>query len=142
MQVLTSTPDPGRDAYMRMFQRMKTASPASYYILTIVEPATDALLAIGSVFLEHKFIRNLGICGHIEDIAVDAKAQGKGLGKRLILALTQLSEALGSYKVILDCSEENQGMCVHVAIRPHSDANKSPSLALHRILRKVRVRDP
>lgn len=109
MQVLTSTPDPGKQAYNEAFKRMQTSSPPSYFILTIVNRSNDQLLAIGSVFLEYKFIRNLGICGHIEDIAVDAKAQGKGLGKKLILALTELSESLGSYKVILDCSEENKG---------------------------------
>lgn len=109
MQVLTSTPDPGKEAYQEAFERMQSSSPLSYFILTIIDKSNDQILAIGSVFLEYKFIRNLGICGHIEDIAVDAKAQGKGLGKKLILALTELSESLGSYKVILDCSEENKG---------------------------------
>lgn len=109
MQVLTSTPDPGKEAYQTAFKRMQSSSPASYFILTIIDKSKDEILAIGSVFLEYKFIRNLGICGHIEDIAVDKNAQGKGLGKKLILALTELSESLGSYKVILDCSEENKG---------------------------------
>ena len=109
MQVLTSTPDPGKEAYQTAFKRMQSSSPTSYFILTIIDKSNDQILAIGSVFLEYKFIRNLGICGHIEDIAVDANAQGKGLGKKLILALTELSESLGSYKVILDCSEENKG---------------------------------
>lgn len=109
MQVLTSTPDPGKEAYQEAFKRMQNASPSSYFILSIIDKSKDQILAIGSVFLEYKFIRNLGICGHIEDIAVDANAQGKGLGKKLILALTELSESLGSYKVILDCSEENKG---------------------------------
>lgn len=85
---------------------MQSASPPSYFIVAILDTETDALVAVGTVFLEHKFIRNLGICGHIEDIAVDPSTQGKGLGKILINALTELSESLGSYKVILDCSED------------------------------------
>jgi glucosamine-phosphate N-acetyltransferase len=85
---------------------MQSASPSSYFVLAIVDTNTDALVAVGTIFLEHKFIRNLGICGHIEDIAVDPSTQGRGLGKILINALTELSESLGSYKVILDCSED------------------------------------
>lgn len=45
--------------------------------------------------------------GHIEDIAVDKAVQGKRLGFRVVTALTEISESLGAYKTILDCSEDN-----------------------------------
>lgn len=45
--------------------------------------------------------------GHIEDIAVDPKQQGKKLGLRIIQALTGVAEGLGCYKTILDCSKDN-----------------------------------
>jgi glucosamine-phosphate N-acetyltransferase len=88
---------------------MKKSKPLSYYTLVILNTDTDKIIAVGSLFIEYKFIRNLGSAGHIEDIAVDASVQGKGLGKKIINALTLLSESLGAYKVILDCSEDNQG---------------------------------
>jgi glucosamine-phosphate N-acetyltransferase len=109
LQALTETPDPGKDAYIKQFQLMKNSQPASYYVLAIVNTETDKIVAVGSLFLEFKFIRNLGSAGHIEDIAVDTTVQGKGLGKKMINALTLLSESLGAYKVILDCSTDNQG---------------------------------
>lgn len=111
LQALTDTPDPGKEAYARQFALMKTSQPLSYFTLVIVDKQTDKIVAVGSLFLEYKFIRNLGSAGHIEDIAVDKGVQGKGLGKKIINALTVLSESLGAYKVILDCSTDNQGGC-------------------------------
>lgn len=49
--------------------------------------------------MEKKFIRHLGLVGHIEDIAVDKSVQGKGFGKLIVEVLTALSESLGAYKV-------------------------------------------
>lgn len=88
---------------------MRSSQPQAYYILVIVDTKSDKIVAVGSLVLEYKFIRNLGSAGHIEDIAVDTNSQGKGLGKKMIHALTVLSENLAAYKVILDCSESNQG---------------------------------
>lgn len=65
------------------------------------------MVATGTVFMEKKFLRGLGIVGHIEDIAVDKTQQGKKLGLRIIQALTGISEALGAYKTILNCSDNN-----------------------------------
>jgi len=57
--------------------------------------------------MEQKFTRNLGRVGHIEDIAVDERVQGRKLGLRIIQALTTISERVGSYKTILNCSDKN-----------------------------------
>jgi len=57
--------------------------------------------------MEKKFLRGLGTVGHIEDIAVDKTQQGKKLGLRIIQALTGISEDLGAYKTILNCSDHN-----------------------------------
>ena len=57
-------------------------------------------------------IHSLGSAGHIEDIAVDRDQQGKKLGLRIITALDYLSQKLGCYKTILDCSEANEGFYV------------------------------
>ena len=45
--------------------------------------------------------------GHIEDIAVSKAAQGRKLGLRIIQALVGISEKVGCYKTILDCSQDN-----------------------------------
>lgn len=44
-------------------------------------------------------IHNLGLVGHIEDIAVAKDQQGKKLGLRIIQALDHIAEKLGCYKV-------------------------------------------
>jgi len=106
LEVLTVVTDPGEDAWVAQFNAMR-ATPRTYYTLVIVDKSTDRIVAVGSVFVERKFLRGLGSVGHIEDIAVDKKQQGKKLGLRIINALTHISETNGNYKTILNCSESN-----------------------------------
>jgi glucosamine-phosphate N-acetyltransferase len=69
------------------------------------EQAASSLLMIYS-------IHQLGLVGHIEDIAVAKDQQGKKLGLRIIQALDYVAENVGCYKTILDCSEANEGFYV------------------------------
>jgi len=80
-----------------------------YYIVCIIHKATDQLVACGTLIFEQKFIHSGGKAGHIEDIVVDSKMQGLGLGGKLIKGLKDLAVALGCYKVILDCKEDKTG---------------------------------
>ena len=89
-----------------MFKLM-SSTPNTYYIIVIVDKVHDQVVGVGSVFMERKFLRGLGVVGHIEDIAVDKKMQGHKLGLRIIQALTAISEGQGAYKTILNCSTEN-----------------------------------
>jgi len=81
--------------------------PQTYYVISIVDRATDKIVATGSLFIERKFLRGLGSVGHIEDIAVSKDMQGKKLGLRVIQTLVAISEKVGCYKTILNCSDEN-----------------------------------
>lgn len=101
----------------------------TYYPIVVVDKESDQLVAAGTLLVERKFLRNAGLAGHIEDIAVAPSMQGKGLGKKLIEVLTALSEVVGTYKVgkhgigkgcrkltyfcfvqtILDCDPKNEG---------------------------------
>jgi len=74
------------------------------------------VVGTGTVFMEKKFLRGLGTVGHIEDIAVDKSQQGKKLGLRIIQALTGISEGLGAYKTILNCSDHNIREFAHSGI--------------------------
>jgi len=133
LTVLSHAPDPGYDAWLGHFNAVKfTAStPTSlpgdllhptptrvhtsqgikssqvYFPIVIVSKANDQVVGTGTVFMEKKFLRSLGTVGHIEDIAVDKSQQGKKLGLRIIQALTGISEGLGAYKTILNCSDFN-----------------------------------
>lgn len=105
-----------------------------YYLLCITD-ASDKIVGTGALIVERKFIHQLGLVGHIEDIAVAKDQQGKKLGLRIIQALDFVAEKVGCYKVcfyysdsggggdvgmranlceqtILDCSEANEGFYV------------------------------
>jgi len=61
------------------------------------------------MLIERKFLRSTGICGHIEDVAVDSSYRGKHLGVRLISVLKDIAIAKGCYKITLDCKESKMG---------------------------------
>ncbi|KIP09313.1 hypothetical protein PHLGIDRAFT_18642 [Phlebiopsis gigantea 11061_1 CR5-6] len=106
LSVLTVVTDPGEDAWVAQFNLWKSALH-TYYGIVIVDKASDRIVAVGTIFVERKFLRGLGSVGHIEDIAVDERQQGKKLGLRVIQALTRISENSGCYKTILNCSDKN-----------------------------------
>ncbi|CAL1710898.1 unnamed protein product [Somion occarium] len=106
LSVLTVVTDPGEDAWIAQFNAMR-AAPKTYYSIVIVDKKSDRIVAVGTIFIERKFLRGLGSVGHIEDIAVDKNQQGKKLGLRIIQALTGISENSGCYKTILNCSDSN-----------------------------------
>ncbi|KAJ3528146.1 hypothetical protein NMY22_g9531 [Coprinellus aureogranulatus] len=106
LSVLTSAPDPGLAGYQATFDAQRSLAN-TYYTLVIINKENDQVVAVGCVFIERKFLRNLGKVGHIEDIAVSKDMQGKKLGLRVIQALTGISESVGCYKTILNCSDDN-----------------------------------
>lgn len=82
-----------------------------YFLICILD-ASSRIVGTGALIVERKFIHNLGLVGHIEDIAVSKDQQGKKLGLRIIQALDFVAEKVGCYKTILDCSEANEGFYV------------------------------
>ncbi|KZS90186.1 acyl-CoA N-acyltransferase [Sistotremastrum niveocremeum HHB9708] len=103
LRVLTQAPDVSADSYT---STTPPFHPATYYTIVILT-LSDEIIAVGSLFVERKFLRSLGLVGHIEDIAVSEKVQGRKLGLRIIEALTGISESVGCYKTILNCSDKN-----------------------------------
>ncbi|GAB0496816.1 hypothetical protein MMPV_008137 [Pyropia vietnamensis] len=70
-------------------------------------PSGTTLAATATLLVERKLIRGGASVGHIEDVVVDARFRGKGLGRRMMDALTDEARRRGCYKVILDCAESN-----------------------------------
>ncbi|KAF9975952.1 Glucosamine-phosphate N-acetyltransferase-like protein [Actinomortierella ambigua] len=85
-------------------RRQDVAAPTE---ADLVPLGQGKIVAAGTVVVERKFIHELGLVGHIEDIAVRADQQGKKLGQRIIETLMSIGATVGCYKVILDCSEKN-----------------------------------
>jgi GNAT superfamily N-acetyltransferase len=76
----------------------------------------------GALIVERKFIHNLGLVGHIEDIAVAKDQQGKKLGLRIIQALDFVAEKVGCYKV--RCASPSDRMSTNRMFRQSSTALK------------------
>lgn len=83
------------------------ARPETYFVLVFEHVPSRRIIATATLLVERKFLRNAGLVGHIEDVSVDASRRGKNLGRRAIVALTEIAEKVGCYKTILDCNEGN-----------------------------------
>ncbi|KAI9808465.1 MAG: Glucosamine-phosphate N-acetyltransferase-like protein [Phylliscum demangeonii] len=115
LRVLTTVGDVTEDQWTERYEWMRSrnmSGPGSgeYFILVIWDGAR--VVGAGTLVVERKFIHDLGLVGHIEDIAVAKDQQGKKLGLRMIQALDSLADQVGCYKSILDCSEANEGFYV------------------------------
>lgn len=108
--MLTQVGEPSETEWTQRYDFIASRND-TYYVLVICD-SDDKVVGTGAVFVERKFIHNMGIVGHIEDIAVASNQQGKKLGLRIIQALDYVAENVGCYKCILDCSEANEGFYV------------------------------
>ena len=106
---LTKGTDYSEKQFQERFDAMFPKESHNYKIIVIEHKATGQIIGSGSLIIEKKFIRNAGLCGHIEDIVVDKTHRGLKLGLRIINVLTELGWANACYKVILDCEEHNVG---------------------------------
>jgi len=66
------------------------------------------LVGTATLIYEPKILRGLGIVGHIEDVVVCQHHRGRGIASSLLQHLIELA-GQRCYKVILDCSPENEG---------------------------------
>jgi glucosamine-phosphate N-acetyltransferase len=105
LRQLTVAPDLTRERYSELLGEM--AARGSH--VEVVIDASDAIVASATLLVERKLARNGGLVGHIEDVVVDDRCRGKGIGVFLIQRLSDLARTQGCYKVILDCSDANAG---------------------------------
>ena len=65
-------------------------------------------IVIGTLTLhtQKKLIRNGGLCGFIEDVAVKSEYRGNNIGSLLVQEGIKKAKELGCYKVILSCFDE------------------------------------
>lgn len=110
LKVLTTVGEISPEEFNARYDFMASRND-TYYILVICD-SSKTIVGTGGVIVERKFIHNLGLVGHIEDIAVAKNQQGKKLGLRMIEALDYVARQVGCYKSILDCSEANEGFYV------------------------------
>ncbi|KAI9183983.1 Glucosamine-phosphate N-acetyltransferase-like protein [Blastocladiella emersonii ATCC 22665] len=103
---LTVVGDISKAAFVDRFAYLK-AHNHEYFTIVIEDLAKQRIAAAGTVFVERKFIRNLGLVGHIEDIVTHEDYRGKQFGRYIIDGLKSIGKNAGAYKIILDCAEKN-----------------------------------
>jgi len=71
---------------------------------TIVISVEDIIVGVASIHIIKKLTRILGI---IEDVAVNEKYRGKGVGKKLVERLILIGKQKNCDKIVLSSSEKN-----------------------------------
>ena len=66
----------------------------------------NKLIGAGTILYEKKFIHNISLYAHIEDIIIKNEYQGKGYGKILITNLINICKKRKCYKILLDCESD------------------------------------
>ena len=64
------------------------------------------IVGASTLLVEPKLIHGGSRVGHIEDVSVLGRAQGRGIGAALVRACLEEAERRGCYKTILDCAED------------------------------------
>ena len=64
------------------------------------------IIGSGTLIIEQKLIHGFGKIGHLEDIVIDSKYQGQGLGKHLVNFLINKAKENNCYKVIFGCNND------------------------------------
>ena len=89
------------------FNNMIEKLNSEHVILVLEDIENDKIVSTITYFKEHKFIHNMGIVAHIEDVVVDSSYRGLGIGNTMIQYVKSVCQ--DCYKIILDCSDENIG---------------------------------
>ena len=87
------------------FQKHYTLIKNNPFHKILVAKIGQEIIGTTTLLIEPKFIHNLSFVGHIEDVVVSDKHQGKGIGRRLINRAIEISQEKNCYKVILDCKD-------------------------------------
>jgi|LauGreDrversion4_2_1035121.scaffolds.fasta_scaffold40047_2 GNAT superfamily N-acetyltransferase len=74
--------------------------------LMVVAELDGEIVGTATLHLQKKLIRNGGVAGLIEDVAVREKLRGQNIGQMLIQKLLDKAKNLNCYKVILSCFPE------------------------------------
>jgi glucosamine-phosphate N-acetyltransferase len=103
-------------------------SKNSHQIIYVAEE-NSKIIGSASILIEQKFIHDGGKVGHIEDVAVRKEYQGKGVGKKIVVALLKYAEKQGCYKTILDCTDELIPFYENIGFKRHSNSMRFDHLS-------------
>ena len=79
-------------------------NPNNPNTICLVAEIDNVIIGVASLHIIEKLTRKMGL---IEDVAVDLKYRGKGIGKKLIQKLIVESKKQGCDKTVLNSTENN-----------------------------------
>ncbi|XP_039757815.1 probable glucosamine 6-phosphate N-acetyltransferase [Pararge aegeria] len=100
---LTNTGNITRKQFDERFTQMK--SSGGYYVTVIEDKRISKIIGAATLTIEQKFIHNCSVRGRLEDVVVNDTYRGKQLGKLIVVTVSLLAQALGCYKMSLDCKD-------------------------------------
>ena len=102
------------------------SNPLHRIFVAVVEDGRNQGLIIGTTTLlvEPKFIFCGGRVAHIEDVAVRAEYQRKGIGFRLVNYATEQAAIMRCVRTVLDCSDENIPFYEKIGYSHHGNSMK------------------
>ncbi len=102
------------------------SNPLHRIFVAVVEDGRNQGLIIGTTTLlvEPKFIFCGGRVAHIEDVAVRAGYQRKGIGFRLVNYATEQAAIMRCVRTVLDCSDENIPFYEKIGYSHHGNSMK------------------
>ena len=106
-----------KDKVLEIFKQIK--SNPNHII--IVAEINGIIVGSTTILIEQKFIHEVGIVGHIEDVVVKKEFQGKKIGEKIIKYVLQLAKKHDCYKTILDCSDEVKPFYEKIGFKHHSN---------------------
>jgi len=104
LKELTEVGDITQEQFEDQFASMRS-SPGMYYCTVIVDQNKNEIVGAATLLME-KFIRQCAMRARIEDVVVSPNYRGKQLGKCIVDLLVKLGQALGAYKISLDCKDQ------------------------------------
>jgi glucosamine-phosphate N-acetyltransferase len=102
------------------------SNPLHKIFVAVVQDGRNQGLIIGTTTLlvEPKFIFGGGRVAHIEDVAVRAEYQRKGIGFKLVNYATEQAAIMRCVRTVLDCSDENIPFYERIGYSYHGNSMK------------------
>jgi glucosamine-phosphate N-acetyltransferase len=102
------------------------SNPLHRIFVAVVQDGRNQGLIIGTTTLlvEPKFIFGGGRVAHIEDVAVRAEYQRKGIGFKLVNYATEQAAIMRCVRTVLDCSDENIPFYERIGYSYHGNSMK------------------
>jgi glucosamine-phosphate N-acetyltransferase len=110
----------------KMILKEIRSNPLHKIFVAVTQEGLGRGLVIGTTTLlvEPKFIFGGGRVGHIEDVAIRAGYQRKGIGFKLVNYATEQAVAMRCVRIVLDCSDENVPFYKKIGYSYHGNTMK------------------